>query len=1181
MFALLHSDRAAMRKALGGSHEAFRLLVDRYAGVVQGVALARLQNPADAEDVTQETFIRLYERLDQMAHRRHIGPWLVRVARNACADVARQRRRHSGRPLPAAEQAQAPDPVREEMHRILWDQIERLDADAQEVLVLRYFMKKKAREIASLLEISPHAASKRLQRARDELGRRLTDYLGDELDEVRADARRTARVMAAVIATPVGWKASAGAAGAAATATGVATGAGAAKLAAAVAAIAGLAILAYLACERYARPYRAQDVTAFSTFEVANDADEDDAEGAGAPPTAAVEKKQPSEAGDAAAGGEPARPPLFARLRGRVIYEDGRPAAGARVTVDNEEELEVYQRMLAAGYQYWEPVEPVLYSARTDGTGRYEISGIRINGESRPAPRYRVFAQLGELYGEASSPNFTHLRREMNLDLILSPSGPLGGVVTDLQGKPIARAYLATTDQQALRGEHRLRGVWTNEDGSFLMEHLLPGAVRLHVEARGYFDTITEFLSVGTTDNVIRLDPGNWISGRVVNRETGKGVGGVEILGCDASSLQATDSGRQAVKTIGGDTDGAGNFKITGCKPGTYELGMVPKPGESLLLTLVEDYTVTVGDTPVNGLVLEAATGGGLRGHVVDDETGRPVAGNCIVLCKPGDMPTGRNRHAQTDSAGAYELLGLPWGSLNVFVHVNARVRFEGEVALKQGKPVKTLDIRLPRRECFEGTVVDETGAPAPGASIFAIAPGDVFELGSAVSDFSGNFKLFMEKEERFGTVYLQAVNESAYSPAAGPFRDYEKNVVLQLTGSGRLEGEVIDRHGLPIGQAVVSAVPADEGQLLLYRATGHRALDINRGRGINATVESDGRFLFGKLAAGRYTLEVYPFSSIAGLPVATADVTVQPGRIVRARLVVDTSGFGEVAGTVLLDGAPFSGQMVVVNSVAAEWVSSRIAYTDSNGEYRVRTVLPGEVEVMLNTRYSWNSTFVQRQTVQVVSGEVARVDFEVAAGRGIAEGFCFYQGRPATTCEVVFEPVDTPGAGGPSAQTDDEGFYRVENIPEGAYLVTATLADYSISPPMKLAQTREATILGEQPVRVDFEFVGGQITGVVAGLKPGEQALVGVFPPDAALAEWSVEALEALGDRMIRSTMLEQDGPFFIDGIQEGEYVVGAVTLPENADLEVEAMLEGRVAVSEPIPVTPGAPAEVQLVFR
>ncbi|HUW60189.1 MAG TPA: sigma-70 family RNA polymerase sigma factor [Candidatus Bathyarchaeia archaeon] len=1174
MLALLHSDRAVMRKALGGNEGAFRVLVDRYAGVVHGVAFARLKNAADAEDVAQETFIRFYQHLDQMAHRRHIGPWLVRVARNASSDLLRKRLRDSGRPLSAeVEKAHVPDPVREEMHRILWEQIEHLDADAREVLVLRYFMKKKAREIAALLEITPDAAAKRLQRARDELGRRLTDVLGDEIDEARADARRSNRIMVAVLATPAAWKASASGAAAAVTAAGVATGAGAAKLAATVAVIASLAILGYLGYELYSRPYEAQDITAASTFEVVeNEAAPEAIKTAPANQAQTSDAAESAEAAAASMDGESAVPAVYAVIRGTVIFEDGQPAVGARVTLDNQEDLDQYERSTAAGVEDLEPVEPISYSAMTDAAGKYEIRDVYIATGNEKMPRYRLFGEKGGLYGEVPDLRLTHLQREMTCDFKLLPSGSLGGVVTDLQGKPIKSAFVATGEQQTPAGDRRSRYLWTGDDGLFLMEHLLPGSCRLYVSGPGHLPVTTGFLAVGTTNNVVRLDPGNFISGRVVNRDTGEPVPNINISG--------HTQGRDQV-WLNGKTDSAGNFTVTGCLPGVYALGISPKRKTVLPVTLIEPSTVTIGNEPIRGLELKAAEGATVRGHVYDDETGGLVKGEASVIASGSNRAGSRFQKVLED--GTYELIGLPWEKLDISVICQNRPRYQGTLTINPDDSPLTHDIHLPRRRSFGGTVVDEAGNPVAGASVFAVCPGERFEVGDAVSDTAGCFKLFVTRKEVPSTLYFQAMHETAYSPPAGPyaFKSDAQDIVLRLSTAGRLEGEVVDRAGAPIGDAVVCAIPAETDKVFLYRSSGHIALEVNQGRSVNAMVKPDGSFSYSKLLPGRYTLHVYPFSSLPGSPVATAETTVQTGMTVRARLVVDMSGFGGVEGTVTLDGKPFAGQNIVVQPVSQKWVCPYYIQTDEGGQYAVRNILPGEVEVTLGTSYGSEKGLKQKQVAQINSGEVTRIVFDIAAGHAAAEGYVLCQGQPAVNVEVVFEPIASPGAGGPSARTDAQGYYKRVDLPEGAYRVVATLTDYTTWPETKISQAIDAEVTPDQTARIDFELVGGQLAGTIAGLKPGERALVGVFPPDTVLTEWSVEALEALGEKMVRSTTVDRDGPFSINGMQEGDYLVGAVTLPAEGNLDTQAMLEGRLAVSPVVRVVPGSTAEVDLVFE
>lgn len=119
------------------------------------------------------------------------------------------------------------------------------------------------------------------------------------------------------------------------------------------------------------------------------------------------------------------------------------------------------------------------------------------------------------------------------------------------------------------------------------------------------------------------------------------------------------------------------------------------------------------------------------------------------------------------------------------------------------------------------------------------------------------------------------------------------------------------------------------------------------------------------------------------------------------------------------------------------------------------------------------------------------------------------------------------------------------------------------------------------ETARVDFEFAGCEIHCNVRGIAANEKALLALLPADAQLPEWSVAALEALGERVVANDELLQDGSLIFDGIQEGEYIVGAVALPAESQTDTEQLLGGRVAVSPIFYVAPGTPAQVDLVFK
>ena len=87
--------------AQGGDRGAFAELYRRFAGVVHGIALARV-GPADADDVAQETFLVMHRRLSSVREAEAFPGWICTVARRAATDRLRRRKRHAHDPLPDA-----------------------------------------------------------------------------------------------------------------------------------------------------------------------------------------------------------------------------------------------------------------------------------------------------------------------------------------------------------------------------------------------------------------------------------------------------------------------------------------------------------------------------------------------------------------------------------------------------------------------------------------------------------------------------------------------------------------------------------------------------------------------------------------------------------------------------------------------------------------------------------------------------------------------------------------------------------------------------------------------------------------------------------------------------------------------------------------------------------------------
>src|SRR5688500_9116274 len=90
-------DPVLIAAAKAGDQHAFRLLVERYEGLVAGTVVGMLGPGDDASDVGQETFIRLYRSLDRYRGEGALGHYLRRIAVNLSLNAIKRRRRLSMR----------------------------------------------------------------------------------------------------------------------------------------------------------------------------------------------------------------------------------------------------------------------------------------------------------------------------------------------------------------------------------------------------------------------------------------------------------------------------------------------------------------------------------------------------------------------------------------------------------------------------------------------------------------------------------------------------------------------------------------------------------------------------------------------------------------------------------------------------------------------------------------------------------------------------------------------------------------------------------------------------------------------------------------------------------------------------------------------------------------------------
>lgn len=149
-------DATLVAGAIGGDAAAFETLVRRYMRTAHAVAMAIVKEPADAEDVCQDAFIRALERLEDCRQPDRFAAWFLRIVRNRAHSV----RRYLGvreaapldtQPLSSADPGPQKETERSQLRSDLKEAMEDLTEVQREVLLLHDLEGWKHREIGDLL----------------------------------------------------------------------------------------------------------------------------------------------------------------------------------------------------------------------------------------------------------------------------------------------------------------------------------------------------------------------------------------------------------------------------------------------------------------------------------------------------------------------------------------------------------------------------------------------------------------------------------------------------------------------------------------------------------------------------------------------------------------------------------------------------------------------------------------------------------------------------------------------------------------------------------------------------------------------------------------------------------------------------------------------------------------------
>jgi RNA polymerase sigma-70 factor (ECF subfamily) len=173
------TDAMLVRRVLEGDTAAFTTLVDRHAAACTRFATRMLGNREDAEDATQESFLRAYRSLARYQEREAFRTWLFQILVNRCRTAAVRRQRRQ-RMFIVSEGAVARASVRPaaestELRAELQRAIDALDADQREAFLLKHVEQLSYEEMAAITGVGISALKMRVKRACDRMQSKLRE----------------------------------------------------------------------------------------------------------------------------------------------------------------------------------------------------------------------------------------------------------------------------------------------------------------------------------------------------------------------------------------------------------------------------------------------------------------------------------------------------------------------------------------------------------------------------------------------------------------------------------------------------------------------------------------------------------------------------------------------------------------------------------------------------------------------------------------------------------------------------------------------------------------------------------------------------------------------------------------------------------------------------------------------
>lgn len=194
-------DGHIIQQCLDGDSAAFGLLVDKYRRSIYALAYSRVRDFHDAQDITQEVFIKAYRNLRVLRRWENFMGWLYRITSNLCKDWYKSNSRRPDREFVEDQEPdilahQSIDSYREAMlYESVQEALDSLPEMYRQMLTLHYFGGMEVKEMARFLCTSPRTIERRLRQARAELKEEILAMMRTTYEHNKLPANFTFRIL--------------------------------------------------------------------------------------------------------------------------------------------------------------------------------------------------------------------------------------------------------------------------------------------------------------------------------------------------------------------------------------------------------------------------------------------------------------------------------------------------------------------------------------------------------------------------------------------------------------------------------------------------------------------------------------------------------------------------------------------------------------------------------------------------------------------------------------------------------------------------------------------------------------------------------------------------------------------------------------------------------------------------